>query len=140
MAGNKGQVKPCEAPLHIIGPIREEIKISINDYQQEKARDRAIQDEIGKKRNFAANPTFDYEGSSSIPSTGVRDPFRYVPPPPKTEKILRLTLSLNLTLTLKLEVKEGLPSKVISHPPTLLVLTMPMSMFLKVNPIMFSPP
>ena len=32
-----------------------------------------------------ANPNFDYQGSSSIPSTNVRDPFRYVPPPCESE-------------------------------------------------------
>ena len=34
----------------------------------------------------AANPTFDYEGSSSIPSTNVRDPFSYVPPAPQVQE------------------------------------------------------
>ena len=35
-----------------------------------------------------ANPTFDYEGSSSIPSTNVRDPFHYVPPPRESENTM----------------------------------------------------
>ncbi len=29
---------------------------------------------------MAANPNFDYEGSSSIPCTDASNPFRYVPP------------------------------------------------------------
>ena len=33
-----------------------------------------------------ANPTFDYEDSSSIPSTNVRDPFHYVPPAPQVQQ------------------------------------------------------
>jgi hypothetical protein len=45
-------------PLHIIGPIREEMQTILNDYQQEKA----IQAEIGRKRTVAqmraTNPLF----------------------------------------------------------------------------------
>jgi hypothetical protein len=85
LAGVKGQVKSCEAPLDVIGPIREEMQKVLNDYQVRKAREKAIQDEIGRKR--AANPTFDYEDSPSLHSTGVRhrDPFHYIPPPIDSE-------------------------------------------------------
>ena len=64
LVGVRGQVKSCEAPLDVIGPIREEMQKVLNDYQEEKAREKAIQAEIGRKRAVAqmraANPTFDY--------------------------------------------------------------------------------
>jgi hypothetical protein len=86
LAGVKGQVKSCEAPLEVIGPIREEMQKVLNDYQVRKAREKSIQDEIGRKR--PANPTFDYEDSPSLHSTGVRhrDPFHYIPPPIDTSE------------------------------------------------------
>jgi hypothetical protein len=88
LVGIKGQVKSCEAPLEVIGHIRQEMKKVLNDYQQDKAREKAIQAEIGRKR--ATNPTFDYEDSPSLHSTGVRhrDPFHYVPPPLDSENSL----------------------------------------------------
>jgi hypothetical protein len=90
LAGIKGQVKSCEAPLEVIGHIREEMKKVLHDYQQDKAREKSIQAEIGRKR--AANPTFDYEDSPSLHSTGGgvrhRDPFHYVPPPLDSENSL----------------------------------------------------
>jgi hypothetical protein len=90
LAGIKGQVKSCEAPLEVIGHIREEMKKVLHDYQQDKAREKSIQAEIGRKR--AANPTFDYEDSPSLHSTGggVRniDPFHYVPPPLDSENTM----------------------------------------------------
>jgi hypothetical protein len=87
----KGQVKSCEAQLDVIGPIREEMQKVLNDYQvQDKAREKAIQDEIGRKR--AANPTFDYEDSPSLHFTGGgvkhRDPFHYIPPPIDSENTI----------------------------------------------------
>jgi hypothetical protein len=94
LVGVRGQVKSCEAPLDVIGPIREEMQKVLNDYQEEKAREKAIQAEIGRKRVVAqmraANPTFDYEDSPSIHSTGVRnrDPFHYVPPPLESENTM----------------------------------------------------
>jgi hypothetical protein len=85
LVGVIGQVKSCEAPLDVIRPIRKEMQKILNKYQQEKAREKSIHDEIGRKRIVAkmreANPSFDYEGSPSIVSTGVRDPFHYVHPP-----------------------------------------------------------
>ena len=88
LARVKGQVKSCEAPLEVIGPIREEMQKVLNDYQVRKAREKAIQDEIGRKR--AANPTFDYEDSPSLHSTGVRhrDPFHYIFPPIDSENTI----------------------------------------------------
>jgi len=43
LVGVRGQVKSCEALLDVIGPIREEMQKVLNDYQQEKAREKAIQ-------------------------------------------------------------------------------------------------
>lgn len=34
------------------------------------------------------NSTFYYEGLSSIPSTSVRDPFHFVPPPCESENVM----------------------------------------------------
>jgi hypothetical protein len=59
----------------------------LNDYQQEKAREKAIQAKMGRKRTVAQMRAAK-EGSSSIPSTGVRDPFRYVPPPLESENTM----------------------------------------------------
>jgi hypothetical protein len=42
LAGVRGQVKSCKVPLDVIGPIREEMKKVLNDYQEEKAREKAI--------------------------------------------------------------------------------------------------
>ena len=86
--GIKGQVKSCEAPLEVIGHIREEMKKVLHDYQQDKAREKSIQAEIGRKR--AANPSFDYEDSPSLHSTGVRhrDSFHYIPPPIDSENTI----------------------------------------------------
>jgi hypothetical protein len=39
----KGQVKSCEAPLDVIGHIREEVQKVLNDYQVGKAREKDIQ-------------------------------------------------------------------------------------------------
>ena len=53
-------------------------------FEEEKAREKEIEVEIGRKRSIkhmmVANPNFDYEGSSSIPCTDTSNPFRYVPP------------------------------------------------------------
>lgn len=38
LIGVRGQVKSCEAPLDVIGPIREEMQKVLNDYQVRKAR------------------------------------------------------------------------------------------------------
>jgi hypothetical protein len=42
LVGVRGQVKSCEAPLDVLGPIREEMQKLLNDYQEEKAREKAI--------------------------------------------------------------------------------------------------
>jgi ribosomal protein S6 len=38
--------------LDVIGPIKEEMKKVLNDYQEEKAREKAIHAEIGRKRDW----------------------------------------------------------------------------------------
>ena len=85
LAGVRGQITPCDAPLKVIGHIREEMIKVLEKLEEDKVRQKEIEDEIGRRRSIAqmreVNPTFDYEGSSSIPSTNVRDPFHYVPPP-----------------------------------------------------------
>jgi hypothetical protein len=93
LAGIRGQVAPCKAPLEEIGHIRLELQNQFEKFEEDKARQKEINVEIGRKRQLAtmrANPSVEFEGSSSIPSTNVRDPFRYVPPPheiqPKKKK------------------------------------------------------
>ena len=92
LAGIRGQITPCDAPLKVIGHIREEMIKVLEKLEEDKARQKEIEDEIGRRRSIAqmreANPTFDYEGSSSIPSTNVRDPFHYVPPPRESENTM----------------------------------------------------
>jgi hypothetical protein len=131
LVGLKGQVKSSEAPLDVIGPIREYMQKLLNEYQQEKAREKVIQAEIGRKRIVAqmraANPTFDYEGSSSIPYTDVRYPLCYVYPPLESENTMHHPKS-----------KKRNTIQRYFTPPPLLALTMPM--FLKVNPLNLIPP
>ena len=82
LAGFRGQITPCEAEN--IGEIRKELKEKFQEFEEDKIRQKEIEAEIGRKRNIqymmAANPSFDYEGSSSIPCTNASNPFRYVPP------------------------------------------------------------
>ena len=91
LAAIKGQVKACEAPLDVIGQIRADIEEQFNKFEEGKARQREIE-EVGKKRRFAEmmGGTGTYapgsiKGSSSIPSTNLRDPFQYVPPSKTTQ-------------------------------------------------------
>lgn len=92
LAGIRGQITACDAPLDVIGHIREEMLKLFEQFEENKTRQKEIENEIGRRRSIAqmreANPNFDYEGSSSIPSTNVRDPFRYVPPPRESENTM----------------------------------------------------
>ena len=92
MAGVRGQVKPCLAPLKEFGHIREELLKGFEKFEEDKIRQKEIEAEIGRKRTLAqmreANLGFDYEGSSSIPSTSVRDPFHYVLPSRESENTM----------------------------------------------------
>jgi hypothetical protein len=82
LAGIRGQITPCESPE--IGEIRQTMLANIEKFKQDKARQKELQAEIGRKREIqkmmAANPHYDFEGSSSIPQTNASNPFRYVPP------------------------------------------------------------
>eukprot|EP00253_Pinus_taeda_P010769 PITA_10769 len=82
LAGIRGQITPCESPE--IGEIRQNMLASIEKFKQDKARQKELQAEIGRKREIqkmmGANPHYDFEGSSSIPQTNASNPFRYVPP------------------------------------------------------------
>ena len=82
LAGIRGQITPCTSPE--IGEIRKQLLASFEKFKEDKARQKDIQAEIGRKREIqkmiAANPHYDFEGSSSIPETDASNPFRYVPP------------------------------------------------------------
>jgi hypothetical protein len=67
-------------------------------FEEEKAKQKAINAEIGRKRQLTAtmraSGSFEFEGSSSMPSTNVMKPFHYVPPPeldrqPKKKKNIK---------------------------------------------------
>eukprot|EP00253_Pinus_taeda_P033005 PITA_33005 len=51
-AGIRGQVTPCDAPNEVIGSIRKEYLEKFEKYQEAKARERAIQDEIARKKEL----------------------------------------------------------------------------------------
>jgi len=82
LAGIRGQITPCTSTE--IGEIRQNLLASFEKFKEDKARQKEIQDEIGRKREIqkmmATNPHYDFEGSSSIPQTEAPNPFRYVPP------------------------------------------------------------
>ena len=92
LAGVRGQITPCDAPLKVTGHIREEMIRVLEKLEEDKVRQKEIEDEVGRRRSIAqmreANPTFDYQGSSSIPSANVGDPFHYVPPPRESENTM----------------------------------------------------
>ena len=82
LAGIRGQITPCTS--EDIGEIRQNLLASFEKFKEDKARQKEIQDEIGRKREIqkmmATNTHYDFEGSSSIPQTEAPNPFRYVPP------------------------------------------------------------
>jgi hypothetical protein len=127
LVGVKGQVKSCEAPLDVTRHIREEMQKVLNDYQVRKAREKAIQDEIGRKRQ--PNPLLIMRTLHLfiLPVLDIETPF-----------ILFLLPLIVKIPSIRLKVKGGIASKAISHLPPLLALTMPM--FLKFNPLNISPP
>ena len=90
LAAIKGQVKACEAPLDVIGHIRADMQEQFKKFEEGKDRKREIEEEIGKKRRLAEMMGGTYapgsnEGSSSIPSTNIRDPFQYFAPSGTTQ-------------------------------------------------------
>eukprot|EP00253_Pinus_taeda_P012087 PITA_12087 len=82
LAGIRGQITPCTSLE--IREIRKQLLANFEKFKEDKARQRDIEAEIGRKREIqkmmATNPHYDFEGSSSIPQTDTSNPFRYVPP------------------------------------------------------------
>ena len=63
-----------------IGQIRADMQEQFKKFEEGKARKREIEEEVGKKRMLVEMMGGTYalgsnEGSSSIPSTNLRDPF-----------------------------------------------------------------
>ena len=90
LATIKGQVKACEAPLDVIGQIRADMQEQFKKFEESKARQREIEEEVRKKRRLAEMMGGTYasgsiEGSSFIPSTDLRDHFQYVAPSGTTQ-------------------------------------------------------
>jgi len=84
LAGIRGQVTPCGAPNAVLGPIRAEYIAKLEKFYEDKAREKAIQDEIARKRELieamkeSGYDDYEIQDSTSIPSTN--DPFHYVHP------------------------------------------------------------
>lgn len=80
----RGQLKPCDVPKEVIGLVRVEYLAMFEKFEENKAREKAIQEEIARKKEIlqakkkSAYDDFEIQDSSSIPSTS--DPFHYVPP------------------------------------------------------------
>ena len=84
LAGIRGNVTPCDAPNVVLGPIRAKYLAKLEKFEETKAREKAIQDEIARKRELidmmrqSGYDDCEIQDSTSIPSTN--DPFHYVPP------------------------------------------------------------
>ena len=84
LTGIRGQVKPCEAPNELLGPVTAEYLSKFEKFEENMAREKAIQDEIARKRELleamkeSGYDDYEIQDSSSIPSTN--DPFHYVHP------------------------------------------------------------
>ena len=122
LAGIKGQITACDAPLDVIGHIREEMLKVFEQYEEDKIRQKEIEDEIGRRRTIAQ----------------MRALHLFLLPVLETPSIMSLLSVKVKTLCLGLKVKRRKPSKAISHLPPLLALTMPM--LLKFNRLKFSSP
>lgn len=83
LASIRGQIVPCAAPPKQTGDIKELLE-KFEKFEEDKARKKAIEVEIGRKRilkqMMADNPNFDYDGSSFILCIDASNPFRFVPP------------------------------------------------------------
>ena len=85
LVGIRGQVLPCEAPNEAIEGVRADLLNQFKKFEEDKARKKEIEVEIGRKRELA-NATMrrsklnEFEGSSSAPSSVGKDPFHYVIP------------------------------------------------------------
>ena len=86
LAGIRGNVTACDAPNAVLGPVTAEYLVKLEKFEEIKAREKAIQDEIARKREIVEmlresgyeNDEYDIQDSTSIPSTN--NPFHYVPP------------------------------------------------------------
>ena len=86
LAGIRGNVMPCDAPNVVLVLIRVEYLANLENFEQTKTREKAIQDEISRKREIVKmlresgyeNDEYDIQDTASIPSTN--NPFHYVPP------------------------------------------------------------
>ena len=80
LAEIRGQILPCEAPNEVIRGIRADLLNNFKIFEEDKARQKEIEAEIGRKRELA-NATVrrsglnEFEGSSSAPSSIGKDPF-----------------------------------------------------------------
>lgn len=80
--GIRGQVKPCQAPKRVIGDIRAEYLTKFEKFEENKATDKATQEEIARKKEILQAmrdvwyDDFVIQDSSSIPS--INGPFHYV--------------------------------------------------------------
>jgi len=77
LAGIRGNVTPCDAPNVVLGPIRAEYLAKLEKFEETKAREKAIQDEISRKREIVEmmresgyeNEEYDIQDSTSVLST-----------------------------------------------------------------------
>lgn len=82
-------VTPCDAPKAVLGLVRAEYLAKPKNFEETKAREKAIQDEIARKREIVemlreSGYENDIQDSTPIPSTN--NPFHYVPPVGKRSK------------------------------------------------------
>ena len=52
LAAIRGNVMPCDAPNAVLGPVRAEYLVKLEKFEETKAREKAIQDEIARKREI----------------------------------------------------------------------------------------
>jgi len=124
LAGIRGNVTPCDAPNVVLGPIRAEYLAKLEKFEETKAREKAIQDEISRKREIVEmmresgyeNEEYDIQDSSSIPSTN--NPFQYVPPvgkrsnPTKRPNLMSyFSSNANPTTTASASMSQPTPSR-----------------------------
>ena len=80
LAGRRGHILPCEAPNEVIGGIRADLLNQFKKIEEDKARQKEIEAEIGRKRELS-NATMrrsvlnEFEESSSAPSFVGKEPF-----------------------------------------------------------------
>ena len=55
LAGIRGQSTSCDAPLDVIGHIREEMLKVLQQFEEDKTRQKEIEDEIGRREVHCTN-------------------------------------------------------------------------------------